>query len=308
MNNPGNFPSFLTSHFKAPFDARTAPVAGLAGKNLVLAVDEYKVAIKREHLTDEMSRALSLAPIDLGPWQFQELKDKLVYIGEFQQSSLWALPYEESLTQKISAAKELSFATIREIGSLLSEQELTFALVAVGMVAWIRDYQYCAKCAKVLRSEKFGWVRSCVNNHLHFPRTDPAVIVALVDSQNRLLLAQNIRSAKATLSVLAGFVEPGESCESAVIREIYEEVGLVVGDVKYLSSQPWPYPRSLMIAFSAKVSESDPDNLKLQKEEISYAKWFSKEEFDAALLAGSLQIPDQSSVSHSLIKHWYQNY
>ena len=136
----------------------------------------------------------------------------------------------------------------------------------------------------------------------HYPRTDPAVIMSVIDNQDRLLLARGVGFAAQGMSVLAGFVEPGESLSSAVAREVHEEVGVTVSDVAYLGDQPWPFPSSLMIGFTARAVTTD---LTLQKSEIEAARWFDRDEFTRAVADGSLRISSRISIARRLIEHWY---
>ena len=149
-----------------------------------------------------------------------------------------------------------------------------------------------------------GWVLRCREDGVEqFPRTDPAVIMAVRDGQDRLLLARNAHFRGRFHSVLAGFVEPGESLENAVAREVDEEVGVTVTEVEYMGSQPWPFPRSLMLGYRAWAPEAA--ELTLQDEEIAEARWFSREELAAALAAEEIELPGAASMGRALIDDWY---
>src|SRR5665811_1147640 len=135
-----------------------------------------------------------------------------------------------------------------------------------------------------------------------YPRTDPAVIMAVTDADDRLLLARRPHWPQGRLSVLAGFVEPGESLEAAVAREVFEEVGVVVEQVRYLGNQPWPFPSSLMVGFTARAI--DP-TLHLDQEEIVEAVWASREELREMVLAGRFGISPTVSIARRMIERWY---
>lgn len=161
----------------------------------------------------------------------------------------------------------------------------------------------CPLCGELLEPEVGGWVLRCREDSTeHFPRTDPAVIMSVRDSADRLLLARNANFRGRFHSVLAGFVEPGESLEGAVAREVAEEVGLDVEEVQYVGSQPWPFPRSLMLGFRAWVPGST--ELTLQDDEIAEASWFSREELDRALQDGQIELPGSASLGRALIDDW----
>jgi len=158
-------------------------------------------------------------------------------------------------------------------------------------------------CGATTEPDQAGWIRRCTQDGTeHYPRTDPAVIMAVTDTADRLLLARNPHWPEGRLSVLAGFVEPGESLEAAVAREVFEEVGLVVEQVGYLGNQPWPFPSSLMVGFTARTV--DP-TLHLDHQEIVEAVWVSREDLREMVLAGSFGISPTVSIARRMIEHWY---
>src|SRR5699024_49666 len=159
-------------------------------------------------------------------------------------------------------------------------------------------------CGGLLEPDVGGWVLRCREDGTeHFPRTDPAVIMAVRDDADRLLLARNTNFRGRFHSVLAGFVEPGESLENAVAREVAEEVGVRVEEVEYVGSQSWPFPRSLMLGYRAWAPHGD--QLTLQEEEIVEARWFSREELAAELAAGQIELPGPASMGRALIDDWF---
>jgi NAD+ diphosphatase len=141
-----------------------------------------------------------------------------------------------------------------------------------------------------------------VDGSEHYPRTDPAVIMAVVDADDRLLLGRQASWPQGRFSTLAGFVEPGESLESAVRREVAEEVGLTVGAVRYLGSQPWPFPSSLMLGFTARAETTD---VVRHDGEIAEARWYTRPEMLADIRSGALHVAPSISISRRLIEHWY---
>ncbi|GAA1992828.1 NAD(+) diphosphatase [Catenulispora subtropica] len=193
---------------------------------------------------------------------------------------------------------------VREIAALLPDREGGLLAHAVGLDNWHRTHRFCGVCGHPTRTTSAGSVRQC--DHCgteHFPRTDPAVIMAVTDPDDRLLLARNSSWPPNRASVLAGFVEPGETLEAAVARECEEEAGLRVTSVRYLGSQPWPLPRSLMLGFAATVEDSA---LRLDGTELDWAKWYSRAELKEAVSTGELlMLPLEISISRRLINHWY---
>ncbi|GAA1488456.1 NAD(+) diphosphatase [Brachybacterium sacelli] len=193
---------------------------------------------------------------------------------------------------------------LRRVAEMLEPADSDLALTAVAMGAWHRSMRYCPLCGQGLEAEVGGWVLRCrEDGSEHFPRTDAAVIMAVRDGEDRLLLARNANFRGRFHSVLAGFVEPGESLESAVAREVAEEVGLKVEEVEYVGSQPWPFPRSLMIGYRAWVPGAV--ELTLQEDEIAEARWFTREELAAALAAEEVELPNNASLGRALIDDWY---
>ena len=194
---------------------------------------------------------------------------------------------------------------LKRSGNGLSERDAELYAQALALANWHASHIYCPKCGAPTSITGGGWIRTCFNdNNEVFPRTDPAIIVSVIDDQDRILLgSQGVWGAN-RWSVLAGFVEPGESLDHAVVREVFEEAGIRVSRPTYLGSQPWPYPHSLMLGFTAKV---DPEHKHLiatpDGEEIVKLRWFSREDLVAE--GEHLQLPGKSSISRALIEHWY---
>ena len=195
------------------------------------------------------------------------------------------------------------FASVPLTSHLWPSVEAELAVEAVAISNWIGGTRFCHRCGEPLSLRSGGWEMVCGRGHTVFPRVDPAVIMAVRDAEDRLLLARNGRWAPGRLSVLAGFVEAGEPLESAVAREVLEETGVVVNDVAYVTSQPWPFPRSLMLAFEGRTRARQED-VKVDGEELVFARFFSREEFSGALASGEIGLPTPTSVSARLIERW----
>jgi NAD+ diphosphatase len=151
--------------------------------------------------------------------------------------------------------------------------------------------------------ENAGHTRRCVNDDSeHYPRTDPAVIMLVVDDDDRLLLGRQVSWPERRFSTLAGFVEPGESLEAAVRREVHEEAGITVDAVTYLGSQPWPFPSSLMLGFTAHARDTAVDR---RDGEIAETRWYTREGMLADIASGELLVSPSISISRRLIEHWY---
>jgi NAD+ diphosphatase len=173
----------------------------------------------------------------------------------------------------------------------------------LALANWHRTHGHCPRCGARTEPVSAGWLRRCPHDGSdHYPRTDVAVIMAVVDDDDRLLLARNRGFRTGGMSVLAGFVEPGETLAAAVAREVGEEVGIGVDDVTYLGDQPWPFPSSLMVGFRAHAVETD---LRLQADEIAAARWFTREELLAAVADGSVHLPGRVSIARRLLEHWF---
>ncbi|MBE1587496.1 NAD(+) diphosphatase [Nonomuraea angiospora] len=194
-------------------------------------------------------------------------------------------------------------AGLRQVGGLLGDRDAGLLVYAVALEAWHTTHEYCPRCGTRTEVRGGGHIRVCPQDgSQHFPRVDPAVIMLVRDEDDRCLLARGPQWPEGRLSILAGFVEPGESLEHAVAREVAEEVGVTVVRPRYLGSQPWPFPRSLMLGFFADAisTELTPD-----AEEIAEAHWFSREELARALESGELRLPPPVSIARRLIETWY---
>ncbi|HEY0616804.1 MAG TPA: NAD(+) diphosphatase [Kribbella sp.] len=197
-----------------------------------------------------------------------------------------------------------SYAGLREIGGVLDDREAGIAVNVIGLANWHAVHTHCANCGAHTEVVDAGHVRRCPDCGLsHFPRSDPAIIVLVTDDQDRALLGRNPNWPPGRYSTLAGFVEPGESLEAAVRREVFEESGVVIGDdVYYAGSQPWPMPSSLMLGFYARATGFE---IEVDADEIVDARWFSRDDLRALVDAGDMALPGNISISRRLIEGWF---
>lgn len=192
---------------------------------------------------------------------------------------------------------------LRDVAAGLGARDAGLFVEAVSIANWNHAVNFCPRCGGKLDLRASGWVKHCPAEDLeHFPRTDPAVIVAITDADDRLLLGANKAWGGTRFSTLAGFVEPGESLESAVIREVAEESGVVVRDPRYMGSQPWPFPRSLMLGFTATAAGTQlrPDGV-----EIIDLRWFTREQLAHEVRSGAIAVPAGTSIASALIEDWF---
>ncbi|MEL7318788.1 MAG: NAD(+) diphosphatase [Pseudomonadota bacterium] len=193
-----------------------------------------------------------------------------------------------------------------QVMQLLRPEELSIYGGAKSLVDWHARHKFCANCGAPTKPAKGGWQRDCGNcGAQHFPRTDPVTIM-LVEHEDKLLLGRQPRFPPKIYSALAGFVEPGETIEEAVAREVWEEAGVRVSNVRYLASQPWPFPSQMMIGCTS-VAEST--ELTIDKTELDDARWFTREELEDARHAGpggneTLIFPQKFAIAHRLVTWW----
>jgi NAD+ diphosphatase len=196
-----------------------------------------------------------------------------------------------------------SYLGLREVGALLDDLEAGLVVHAVSLDNWHRTHQHCPRCGAPTRVEDAGHTRRCENDGSeHYPRTDPAVIMLVVDDDDRLLLGRQVTWPEGRFSTLAGFVEPGESLEAAVRREVHEEAGIIVDEVTYLGSQPWPFPSSLMLGFTAHARDTAVER---RDGEIAETRWYTRERVVTDIESGALLVSPSISISRRLIEHWY---
>lgn len=209
-------------------------------------------------------------------------------------------------TLPISAQEESSFLNLREIGPMIDGVQLEIAGTAIALGNWHHSHPRCSRCGAPTRVSMGGMVRVCdVDDAQHHPRTDGAVIVLVKDREDRILLGHNPLWPDKRFSTFAGFLEPGETFEQCVAREVREESGVIVSEATYLGSQPWPFPASIMIAFEAVTD--DPTAAKPDGAEITEVRWFSREELRKASESGEILLPPSISVARKMIQRWFND-
>ena len=237
--------------------------------------------------------------------------EELLLLGSFQGQRVFALDYSVHEPESLSWFEETQrFEGVREMIASISIEEANLLAYARAMMTWHRNHAFCGRCGSPTRSKNNGHERICTNpscQHVSYPRVDPAVIVLIErkfeDGIERCLLARNKRSTAGMYSTLAGFVEPGESLEMTVEREMMEEAGIAVNNIRYMASQPWPFPSSLMMGFFATAQSAD---IVLDEDELSEARWFSRDELHQLSKAGEIHLSREDSIARYLIRTWME--
>lgn len=222
----------------------------------------------------------------------------LILLGRFNDVNFFA--YEIDSSDPPPVPNGTRFEDLRAVASLLPGDEAGVLGYARAMVTWRRRHRYCGTCGAKTVPAKGGHVLVCTNpacRHEQFPRIDPAIIV-LVSDNDRALLGRQAAWPVGRYSTIAGFVEPGESLEDTVAREVLEETGVKVDRIEYHSSQPWPFPSSLMLGFTARAVTHE---VHLRDHELEDARWFTR----ADLATGVPLLPPRQSISFRLIEHWF---
>ncbi len=220
-----------------------------------------------------------------------------IFLGEFRDHYCFAI----ELDQADAVDGDADFVDLRLSGGILAPDEAGLLAYARALVYWRQRHRHCGTCGSPTKPGSGGQVMCCTNADCgaeSFPRLDPAIIVLVTDGQ-RALLGRQASWPPDRYSTLAGFVEPGESLEDAVVREVAEESAVVVTATTYHSSQPWPFPSSLMVGF---MGEASPDSVPRAGEELEDARWVTRDE----LVAGPIKLPPPVSISYRLIEAWYQ--
>lgn len=224
--------------------------------------------------------------------------EEVVLLGEFQQHTCFAISLTgESLP---SFAEPVTARDLRMIAGELPAEQAGLLAYARAMIHWRERHRFCGRCGTPTRAVQGGHVRLCSNEACReqvFPRIDPAIIVLITDGE-RALLGRQASWPPGRYSTIAGFVEPGESLEDAVVREAAEETGVKIESVDYHSSQPWPFPSSLMLGFVARASTTE---IELSDAELEDARWLTREQ----IAAGEVALPITHSISFRLIEDWF---
>jgi NAD+ diphosphatase len=244
----------------------------------------------------DLARAAFIHTAELDP-AAARLED-FIFLGSRGDAHYFA--YEVHASEPPLLHPTARFQDLRTISSRLDAEEAGLLAYARAMISWRQNHRFCGKCGAGTAPDKGGHVLKCTRTTCgleQFPRLDPAIIV-LVSDGDHALLGRQASWPPGRYSTIAGFVEPGESLEDAVVREVAEETGVDVQGVHYHSSQPWPFPSSLMLGFLAQARTRD---IHLRDQELEDARWFSR----ADILAGHPLLPPLQSISFSLIEHWF---
>jgi NAD+ diphosphatase len=228
-------------------------------------------------------------------------------LGRDERGAMYFAVPVESLPGRLDG--DARPASLREVGALLDDRDAALFAHAVALEHWHASHGFCPNCGNPTDLAAAGHLRRCARcGREHYPRTDPAVIMAVTDRpaddpEARLLLGRNAAWEPGRFSVLAGFVEPGESLEQAVAREVAEEAALTVTQAIYLGSQPWPFPASIMLGFTALVA--DPERTTADGNEMRELRWYGRAGLAEAIRAGEIRAANRLSIARALIEHWY---
>lgn len=274
-------------------DQRTRIVPVWRSRNLLIGEDALKpVLLSVADLADEPA-----------------LEESAVLLGQREDTVYFAveLPAEsEDAPQRYGRGAD--FRELREAGPLLGSEDGALLAYARGIIHWHRRNRYCGDCGSPTESADGGHSRVCASpscQRKHFPRTDPAIIVLVTRNENGddyCLLGRQPSWPEGMHSAIAGFVEPGESLEQAVVREVREETDVTVGRVHYHSSQPWPFPSSIMLGFTAEAVSSA---ITLLDGELQHAGWYTRDQMVRSLSDGSLRVPRRVSIAYRLVEDWF---
>lgn len=302
----------------------------------ILVTARGEVAIKSTHVYGQAPHG-GLTPPDLANMEAEQLLElnhaqvaqlpfspqEPYYLGKYGEKSYLALRVEapsqqvfgqrsarqqaavgQAPSQQLEENWQHCFAPLRAVAGMLEPYQGELAAAAVALATWDKNTKFCERCGASLEIACAGWEKHCTAcAHITYPRTDPAIIVAITDDAERLLLIHGATWQPGRYSVVAGFVEAGESLEAAVAREALEETGIKISQASYCSSQPWPFPRSLMFAFTARAGgQQEP---KADMQEVGHAFWVSREEFTQLVLEGKVIVPGRASSGHALVRAWY---
>lgn len=224
-------------------------------------------------------------------------EDNVIFLGLFRNQPAFAVAVSRDMDAPYAELGE--FKDLRFLGTVLPPDEANLVAHARALVLWHGATLYCGKCGTASQPDAGGNTRRCRNpdcNQEIFPRTDPAIIVLVADG-DRCVLGRQVDWPEGRYSTIAGFVEPGESLEDAVRREVYEETNIRVGAVRYHSSQPWPFPSALMLGF---IAEATSDDINLNDGELEDARWFTREQ----LKSGEVGLPFRISIARRLVDHF----
>lgn len=230
--------------------------------------------------------------------------DEPVYLGRYQGLDYFAC----KIHQQQGPFEENDYLNLRQASRLVDDHHLGLMFYAQGVLNWSHNHAFCSRCGSETTIINVGHARQCKNRgcaKVLYPKIDPAVIFSIINNKEaepKILLGRQKAWDEYRYSVIAGFVEPGETLEQAVKREALEETGLKVNNIEYVASQPWPFPDSLMLGFSAECSEQ---RITLVDQELEKAEWFSAQEIEKRIKSGRLKMPFEVSISWHLINRWF---
>ncbi|HET7306959.1 MAG TPA: NAD(+) diphosphatase [Gammaproteobacteria bacterium] len=284
------------------FDRLAERRKDVAWLEAALASDRARFLVAWDHLSptiwqDDQPVAAWLDAGAVANWR--AAAREIVLLGEANGDALFGLMFDAP------PAADLPFTPVdlRQTGPLLEAGEANLLAWFRALVHWHRTHRFCPRCGGPTVAAAAGHERYCEACEAHhFPRVDPAIIVLVEDDDRCLLGTQSVDPGR-RYSTLAGFVEPGESLEDTVRREVFEEAGVVVGETHYRSSQPWPFPASLMLGFTATATRTD---IRLRDGELRDARWFTRADIDAGVASGEFRLPSELSIAYRLIRDWYE--
>ncbi|MDH3688200.1 MAG: NAD(+) diphosphatase [Gammaproteobacteria bacterium] len=233
------------------------------------------------------------------------LEEAMIFLGEQNGVPHFAIDLPDvGEAPPLFLQRRGCFHDLRQIGAVIDRRLAALLGYARAMASWHSRNRYCTQCGSPTLSSEAGHVRRCTNSAcytLHFPRIDPAIIVLVVGTRG-CLLGRNASWDDKVYSAIAGFVEPGESLEDAAIREVWEETGVEIANVRYQSSQPWPFPNSIMLGFTARATHQI---ISLNDAELEDARWFTRRQIKEAVTAGALKLPNHISIAYRLVEDWF---
>ncbi len=291
----------LFSYSPIDRDALARPDLSRVEKNLQSADSRMLIWYQGKLITRE-NQALYFLYSELS--ESKEFLSEPVYLGRHQQLFYFAC----QLTDWHSQFDGYDLLTLRKASLMISDYHLGLLYHSHGILNWHGSHSFCANCGSRTRFTQAGHGRQCTKPECakdHYPRIDPAVIFSVINNtgpESKILLARKSVWDKTRHSVIAGFVEPGENLEDTVKREACEETGLKVSNVRYVGSQPWPFPGQIMLGLS---SETDQWAIKLIDQELESADWFSASDIESKCHAGLLKMPFSASISWLLIDRWF---
>lgn len=245
-------------------------------------------------------RPVFLSPADAG--ELVATAESIVLLGEDEDQVYFAIGLPAEGDTPLAGLGR--FRNLRWAAALLEEQECALLAYAKSMTHWHHHHRFCGTCGNPTESAAGGSMRICAApecEEQHFPLIKPAIIV-LVISGDRCLMGRQAQWPENMYSTLAGFVEPAESLEAALIREVREETGVEIASMQYFASQPWPFPNSLMLGFTAQAASEE---IQVGEDELDDARWFTREEIREGLAQGTFRLPLKLSISFHLIENWF---